>query len=188
MGADAVQMICMDIRILKHCVPLLFFNPANEGNTMKHAATLSLILALSASSLAFGHSGGMKDMEMKDQDMQKCMDMKGMDMKGMDMKGMDMKGMDMQKCMEMMNGKDSKQQSKSDKAMPHKTTAVVKSVDAANGKVTLAHEPVKSLNWPAMTMGFAVKDNMLLDKLAVGKKVNVEFIQQGSDYVVTAVK
>lgn len=153
---------------------------------MKHAATLSLILALSVSSLAFAQSGDMKGMEMKDHDTQKCMDMKGM--KGGDMKGMDMKDMDMQKCMDMMNGKDGKQQSKSDKAMPHKAAAVVKSVDAANGKVTLAHEPVKSLNWPAMTMGFTVKDKMLLDKLAVGKKVNVEFIQQGSDYVVTAVK
>jgi Cu(I)/Ag(I) efflux system protein CusF len=45
----------------------------------------------------------------------------------------------------------------------HKTTAVVKSVDTANGKVKLAHEPVKSLNWPAMTMNFSVKDPALFD-------------------------
>lgn len=153
---------------------------------MKRTVSLSLILVLSVSSLAIARSGGMKDMETKDMNMQKCMDMKGM--KGSGMNGMDMKDMDMQKCMDMMNGKDGKQQSKSDKAMSHQTTAVVKNVDAANGKVTLAHEPVKSLNWPAMTMGFAVKDKMLFDKLAVGKKVHVEFIQQGSDYVVTVVK
>lgn len=72
--------------------------------------------------------------------------------------------------------------------MTHKAIAVVKEVDTANGKVTLDHEAVKSLNWPAMTMGFAVKDKLLLDKLMVGKKVHVEFKQQGSDYVVTAVK
>jgi Cu(I)/Ag(I) efflux system protein CusF len=47
--------------------------------------------------------------------------------------------------------------------------AVVKGVDAANGKVRLAHEPVKSLNWPAMIMGFSVRDPALFDKLAVGK-------------------
>lgn len=93
-----------------------------------------------------------------------------------DMKGMDMKGM------------DNNKQSQSDKAMTHTATAVVKSVDPANGKVTLAHGPVKSLNWPAMTMGFAVKDKALLDKLAVGKKVKVEFTQEGNDYIVTSVK
>jgi Cu(I)/Ag(I) efflux system protein CusF len=73
-------------------------------------------------------------------------------------------------------------------ATVHKTTALVKSVDAANGKVKLAHEPVKSLNWPAMTMNFAVKDPALFDKLIPGKKVEIEFIQQGSSSVVTAVK
>ena len=70
----------------------------------------------------------------------------------------------------------------------HKTSAVVKSVDTASGKVKLAHEPVKSLNWPAMTMNFSVKDPALFDKLPVGKKVEVEFVQQGSVSVVTAVK
>ncbi|MBA4141839.1 MAG: copper-binding protein [Nitrosospira sp.] len=70
----------------------------------------------------------------------------------------------------------------------HQMAAVVKDVDMASGKVTLAHEPVKSLNWPAMTMGFRVKDRTLFDKLVTGKKVKVEFIQQGSDYLVTAVK
>jgi Cu(I)/Ag(I) efflux system protein CusF len=65
---------------------------------------------------------------------------------------------------------------------------VVKKVDAKTGTVTLAHDPVKSLNWSAMTMGFMVKDKMLLDKLAVGKKVEIEFVQRGKDYVITSVK
>ena len=66
--------------------------------------------------------------------------------------------------------------------------AVVKNVDKNTGKVTLAHGPVKSLNWPAMSMGFSVKDKQILDKLIVGRKVNVEFVKQGSEYVVTAAK
>ncbi|SEK66566.1 copper-binding protein [Nitrosovibrio tenuis] len=74
------------------------------------------------------------------------------------------------------------------KATTHKTIAVVKGVDTANGKVKLAHEPVKSLNWPAMTMNFSVKDPALFDKLVVGKKVEVEFVQQGSTSVITAVR
>ncbi|MBS0309509.1 MAG: copper-binding protein [Proteobacteria bacterium] len=149
---------------------------------MKPTATLSLIFVLTASSLAFAQSGGMKDMDMhKGMNMQKCSDMKGMN-------GMDMKGMDMQKCQNMMNSQDKNPTAKQPKAVTHQATGVVKAVDAAHGTVTLAHGPVKSLNWSAMTMGFSVKDKALFDKLAVGKKVQVDFVQQEANYVVTAVK
>ena len=70
----------------------------------------------------------------------------------------------------------------------HKATGVVKKVDPKAGTVTLAHDPVKSLNWPAMTMGFTVKDKALLDKLQADKKIEFEFVQQGKDYVITSVK
>jgi Cu(I)/Ag(I) efflux system protein CusF len=66
----------------------------------------------------------------------------------------------------------------------HKATATVEKVDPAAGVVTLSHGPVKSLNWPAMTMGFKVRDKALLDKLAQGKRVEVEFVQSGKDYVI----
>ena len=39
-----------------------------------------------------------------------------------------------------------------------------------------------------MTMGFRVKDKAMLDTLAVGRQVEFEFVQEGSDYVVTAVR
>ena len=70
----------------------------------------------------------------------------------------------------------------------HKATGVVKRVDIAKGTVTLAHGPVSDLNWPAMTMPFMVKDKAMFDKLALDKKVDFEFVQQGSDFVVTGVK
>jgi Cu(I)/Ag(I) efflux system protein CusF len=76
-----------------------------------------------------------------------------------DMKGMGMGG---------QNATPSTQQT------THKAVGVVKDVDPKAGMVTFAHEPVKSLNWSAMTMGFAVKDKALLDKLSVGKKVEFE--------------
>ncbi|MBA3477113.1 MAG: copper-binding protein [Lautropia sp.] len=72
--------------------------------------------------------------------------------------------------------------------MAHKAAGTVNTVDAKTGIVTLAHGPVKSLNWPAMTMGFKVKDRLLLDKLGDGKKFEVEFVQEDKDYVITAVK
>ena len=73
-------------------------------------------------------------------------------------------------------------------AASHVGTGVVREVDAAHGLVTISHDPIASLRWPAMTMNFVVKDKALLDKLAVDKKVEVEFVQLGADYVVIAVK
>lgn len=70
----------------------------------------------------------------------------------------------------------------------HKTSAVVKAVDVANSKVTLSHGAIASLNWPPMTMAFAVKDKRLFDKLVVGKTVNVELMKEESGFAVTAVK
>jgi Cu(I)/Ag(I) efflux system protein CusF len=93
-----------------------------------------------------------------------------------DMKGMDMKDMDMGK------------KPAAGAQTTHNATGVVKKVDPKAGTVTFAHEPVKSLNWSAMTMSFAVKDKALLDKLQPGKKVEFDFVQQGKDYVITTVK
>ena len=65
---------------------------------------------------------------------------------------------------------------------------VVQSIDTAAGRVTIAHEPIKELNWPAMTMGFKVSDPALLQNVAVGKKV--EFMLKGKDMsaVITELK
>jgi Cu(I)/Ag(I) efflux system protein CusF len=73
-------------------------------------------------------------------------------------------------------------------AAAHQATGVVKSVDRAKGAVMLAHDPVKSLNWPAMTMGFQVKEKPLFDKLQPGKKIEFQFVQEGKNYVITSVK
>jgi Cu(I)/Ag(I) efflux system protein CusF len=70
----------------------------------------------------------------------------------------------------------------------HAATGIVKKIDAKAGAVTLAHEAVPSMNWGPMTMTFQVKDKMLLDKLAVGKKVDFNFVQASNGYTVTAVK
>ena len=70
----------------------------------------------------------------------------------------------------------------------HKGVGTVKKIDAAAGRVTIAHGPVKTLKWSAMTMTFGVKDKALLGKLAPEKKIEFEFVQQGSDYVITSAK
>ena len=70
----------------------------------------------------------------------------------------------------------------------HKASGTVKTVDKKKGVVALAHGPVATLNWPAMTMSFKVKDKKMLRKLSAGSKVDVEFMKKGDDYVITSVK
>ncbi|MGC2457645.1 MAG: copper-binding protein [Gallionellaceae bacterium] len=90
---------------------------------------------------------------------------------GMNMNGMDMKAMNMK---------------------PHDAAidavGVVKQVDQTRGIAVIAHEPIKSLGWSAMTMNFRIEDKALFDKLKQGKRVKFEFIIRGEDYVVTKVK
>jgi Cu(I)/Ag(I) efflux system periplasmic protein CusF len=95
----------------------------------------------------------------------------------------DMKGMDMMEKDKIGKSADNKSEGKS-----HKGVGTVKKVDPTAGTVTLEHGPVKSLNWPAMTMTFIVKDRALLEKLTLDKKVEFEFAQRGPDYVITTVK
>jgi Cu(I)/Ag(I) efflux system periplasmic protein CusF len=91
------------------------------------------------------------------------------------MKGMEMKDMPMK----MGEGKAGEM---------HKGTGTVKSVDAKKGVVSLAHDPVKSMNWPAMTMSFKAKDKAMLEKVKAGAKVEFSFEKSGKDYVITDIK
>jgi Cu(I)/Ag(I) efflux system membrane fusion protein len=44
-------------------------------------------------------------------------------------------------------------------------------IDLKRGKITLAHEAIAQLNWPAMTMDFSVKDSKQLVQLKVNDAV-----------------
>lgn len=63
---------------------------------------------------------------------------------------------------------------------------IVKSVDAAGGRITLAHEPITAINWPAMTMAFPVKDRSLFRGRKAGERVTFAFQrpQQGETPVI----
>lgn len=91
--------------------------------------------------------------------------------------------------MDGMEGMDMGQHANG--AMPmtaaYHAVGTVKKLDAAAGRVTIAHGPVPRLNWQAMTMTFTVKDKKLLGDLGEGKKVDFDFIQKNDDYVITAV-
>lgn len=64
------------------------------------------------------------------------------------------------------------------------TTGTIRSMDLQRGSVTIAHGPVPVLNWPAMTMTFAVRNTALLRGLGHGDRVAFAFRQEGNSYVI----
>ena len=96
------------------------------------------------------------------------------------MKGMDMK--DMHKDMPGMQHESNAQ------AAVHEASGTVTKVDRDRSRVTIKHGAVATLQWPAMSMTFAVKDKTLLERLQAGREVAFEFAQRGKDYVITGVK
>lgn len=71
----------------------------------------------------------------------------------------------------------------------HSGTGVVKKVDAPRSAVTLAHDPIKSLNWPAMTMEFQVRDKAGLAKLKPEQKIEFELVEEKKgSYVISRIK
>ena len=70
----------------------------------------------------------------------------------------------------------------------HEAKGSVVRVNSAKSQAMIQHEPVASLNWPGMTMGFDVKDKALFDKLKPGAKIQFTFVESGRSYVITKVK
>ena len=65
---------------------------------------------------------------------------------------------------------------------------VVKAVDIAKGTITLQHEPIAAIGWPAMTMPFKVASPELLTHAKVGDKVQFTLRQAGAASTVTAIR
>ena len=67
-------------------------------------------------------------------------------------------------------------------------TGVVKSIDKANGKVKLIHDPIAVLGWPKMTMFFRLKDTTLADQIKEGDAVQFSLEKSPSGYVISGFK
>ena len=65
------------------------------------------------------------------------------------------------------------------------TDGEVRKVDKEAGKLTLKHADIKSLDMPAMTMVFVVKDKAVLDKLKAGDKIRFKAINDAGKFTVT---
>ncbi|MCC6202951.1 MAG: efflux RND transporter periplasmic adaptor subunit [Gammaproteobacteria bacterium] len=70
----------------------------------------------------------------------------------------------------------------------HRALGRVDAVDADVGTAMVTHEPVTSLNWPAMTMQFVAANETVLAALRPGAPIDFEFVERGpGEWVITAV-
>jgi Cu(I)/Ag(I) efflux system periplasmic protein CusF len=66
-------------------------------------------------------------------------------------------------------------------------TGTVNSVDPAQHKVNLSHQPIPDIGWPAMTMDFAVAPSVDLKAIKPGTRVNFTIEKgQGGMYEIKA--
>jgi Cu/Ag efflux protein CusF len=63
---------------------------------------------------------------------------------------------------------------------------LVKKIDKAGGKVTVAHGPLPNLNMPAMTMVFRVRDASWLDRMRVDGRIR--FVADSVGGILTIVR
>lgn len=64
---------------------------------------------------------------------------------------------------------------------------VITAIDKTANTVTIKHDAIPAVDWPAMTMAFKATPPALLDGLKVGEKVKFYVSVKGSDAEVTAV-
>ena len=65
---------------------------------------------------------------------------------------------------------------------------VVRAIDAAKGTITLQHEAIQTIGWPAMTMAFRLASSDLLQGVKVGDKVKFTLHPAGMNSTVTSIK
>lgn len=107
-------------------------------------------------------------------------------------KGIATSGMPVPECLDPKNRhtplcKDMERDMQ-EKVVLHNASGIVKTIDRANGTVTIALGPVESLHWQPRTVAFQVRNKKLFAKLKVARKIGLEFTQQGGANVITAVQ
>ena len=66
------------------------------------------------------------------------------------------------------------------------TLGTIDAIDTAAGTITIAHEAVPALEWPAMTMAFNAEPRQI-EGLTVGQRVQFEFLASGADATITTI-
>jgi RND family efflux transporter MFP subunit len=70
----------------------------------------------------------------------------------------------------------------------HQAEGTVKAIDAKAGTLSIAHGPVASLKWPAMTMDFKAANDALTAGLKPGATIAFEFVERSpGEWVITKI-
>lgn len=67
-------------------------------------------------------------------------------------------------------------------------TGVIKAIDTANDTITLQHEPIAALGWPAMTMVLKVASPDLLTRAGIGDRIRFMLHPDDTDSIITSIK
>lgn len=68
-------------------------------------------------------------------------------------------------------------------------TGIVKDIDLTNKKITISHEAIPAIGWPAMTMRFTfIQADESINALKVGSHVDFSFVQQGNISLLKSIK
>ena len=86
---------------------------------------------------------------------------------------------------ETSKGKEAATVSSESIAQAHSATGTVDSVSGQ--QVTISHGPIKSLEWPAMTMPFTAKDAASVQGIKAGDRVAFTFGKSGNESVLTSI-
>ena len=73
-------------------------------------------------------------------------------------------------------------------AAPGMTDGEVRKIDKDAGKITIKHGEIKHMEMPGVTMVFVVKDKALLDKTAIGAKIQFMVMSESGQMVVTDIQ
>ncbi|OGT09860.1 MAG: hypothetical protein A2X77_04635 [Gammaproteobacteria bacterium GWE2_42_36] len=62
---------------------------------------------------------------------------------------------------------------------------IIKTIQLAEHQLTVSHQPISALNWPAMTMSFFVTNDVDLSQLKPGDKIQFDLNPKGDEFVIT---
>ncbi len=74
-------------------------------------------------------------------------------------------------------------------SVSHQAVGTLDAIDGQGGTVTVTHEPVASLKWPAMTMEFVPANPSLVANVKPGTPIGFEFVErQPGEWVITKIE
>lgn len=74
------------------------------------------------------------------------------------------------------------------KTIGHRAQGVLERIDA-DGTVSIAHEPIRTLGWPGMTMEFTLANSALVKDIPVGSAITFEIVERGTGvWVITSLQ